>query len=45
MTIRKTAILYLDVVTENLAVPFGSSLAQSLASLTTARHPVEVDKV
>ena len=34
----------LDVVTENLPVPLGSSLAQSLTSLTTARHPAVEDQ-
>ena len=28
----------LDVVTQHLAVPLGTSLAQALASLATARH-------
>jgi hypothetical protein len=44
MMSRKTALLYLDVVAKNLQMPLDSSLTQSLASLTTTRHPVIVGR-
>ena len=44
MMSRKTALLYLDVVAKNLPMPLDSSLTQSLASLTTTRHPVKVGR-
>ena len=35
----------LDVVTENLAMTFGASLAESLSSFTTSGHDEKVDEV